>query len=320
MCYSAMVEHDFRKMFREMPPPHVDYAAFADIYERRLENDAIKLPKALDANFYHPKTPDEKRIFDLIQTYNKARTKVLETELFKQKARLGDAERKLKVKETKAALDSQRIASNKIQWHLDKIADIKRTEPKARDSRIFPMHYAPVIIRRDGENIILPMRYHCRPAGKPAFYDQKYDGLYNARRDNLEGFWKDQFGHSHAIALVTGFYENVAKHDFEHRELAPDEKPQNLILNFNPQPPVQMLVACLYSHWQEAGKDDLYSFAAITDEPPPEVSAAGHDRCIVPIKQENVNAWLEPEKTGKEALYDILDDRERPYYEHRLAA
>ena len=38
-----------------------------------------------------------------------------------------------------------------------------------------------------------------------------------------------------------------------------------------------MYVACLWSHWQE-GNEELDSFAAITDEPPPEIAAAGHDR------------------------------------------
>jgi putative SOS response-associated peptidase YedK len=64
----------------------------------------------------------------------------------------------------------------------------------------------------------------------------------------------------------------------------------------------------------------LYSFAAITDEPPPEIAAAGHDRCIIPIKRENVDAWLQPDPGNLAALYAILDDRDRPYYEHRLAA
>ena len=62
------------------------------------------------------------------------------------------------------------------------------------------------------------------------------------------------------------------------------------------------------------------SFAAITDEPPPEVAAAGHDRCIIPIRAENVDAWLSPDRGNLKALYAVLDDRERPYYEHRLAA
>jgi putative SOS response-associated peptidase YedK len=81
-----------------------------------------------------------------------------------------------------------------------------------------------------------------------------------------------------------------------------------------------MLIACLWSRWTAEGEPDLLSFAAITDDPPPEVSAAGHDRCVIPIKLEQVDAWLNPDPKNLEALYAILDDRERPYYEHRLAA
>ena len=50
-----------------------------------------------------------------------------------------------------------------------------------------------------------------------------------------------------------------------------------------------------------------------------EVAAAGHDRCIIPIKPENLDAWLDP-KGDTSAMYRVLDDRERPYYKHRLAA
>ena len=54
--------------------------------------------------------------------------------------------------------------------------------------------------------------------------------------------------------------------------------------------------------------------------PPPEVLMAGRDRGIVPIKSENVDAWLNPDPSNLAPQYAILDDRERPYYEHRLAA
>jgi putative SOS response-associated peptidase YedK len=81
-----------------------------------------------------------------------------------------------------------------------------------------------------------------------------------------------------------------------------------------------MWVACLWSRWSAPGESDLLSFAAITDEPPPEIAAAGHDRCIVPIKPENVEAWLKPDASNRGALHAILDDKDRPYFEHRLAA
>jgi len=107
---------------------------------------------------------------------------------------------------------------------------------------------------------------------------------------------------------VRTFYENV------------DRDGKNAVLQFTPNNGEGMIVACLYSHWTGKDGEDLWSFAAITDEPPPEVAAAGHDRCIIPIKPEHVDAWLNPDPSTLAARYAILDDRERPYYEHRLAA
>lgn len=76
------------------------------------------------------------------------------------------------------------------------------------------------MVMEQGQRVIKPMRYQCRPAGKPVFYDTKFPGTYNARRDNLEGFWKDLFGFSHGIAVVNAFFENVNQHRAEGRELA----------------------------------------------------------------------------------------------------
>lgn len=81
-----------------------------------------------------------------------------------------------------------------------------------------------------------------------------------------------------------------------------------------------MIVACLYARWKVPSGKDLISFAAVTDEPPPEVAAAGHDRCVVNIKEPNVQAWLSPEGRDLSQLRAILDDIERPYYEHQVAA
>lgn len=99
-----------------------------------------------------------------------------------------------------------------------------------------------------------------------------------------------------------------------------DRNGEKLVLQFDPTPAQQMLVACLWSRTPIPGEPDLWSFSAITDEPPPEVAAAGHDRCIVPIKPENVDTRLNPNLSDLAAQYAILDDRERPYYEHWMAA
>ncbi len=319
MCYAAQVEQELNTL-RNAVKARVDLAAYERLFKRRLTDKTIKIVKGMEANFYHPRNADEERIHDLIQQHYFAETKKLETELFKQKKRLATAERLLQVSENLKASEDQRIAKKKIPWLLDKIADLKRTTVDEDDSRVFPKTYAPVLIVENGERIIRPMRYQCRPAGMPVSFDTQRKGTYNARRDNLEKFWRRQFCHTHAIVLMTGFYEHVAQHTYEHRELREGEKEKDLILHFNPKPTFLMKVACLWSHWTADGEEPLDSFAAITDEPPVEVSAAGHDRCIIPIKDTNLDRWLNPRGFNASEQFAILDDRKRPYYEHRMAA
>jgi putative SOS response-associated peptidase YedK len=321
MCYSALIRSDYRKFVRLFGAT-MSLREFADLFTRRaaLGPTKVKIPKLMELLFSDPQTPEEVEIKALIDAFHVEQASKLEQEVFKQRKRLNDAERKLQVKSTKAALEDQRIATDKIEKAKADLQDLHRTEAVERDGRIFPLTYAPVMVMQEGKRVVMPMRYQCRPAGKPAVYDIKYPGTYNARRDNLEGFWKGQFGYAHGVMLASAFYENVNRHRMEQRELEPDEKVQNVVLEFRPNNAQDMLVACLWSRWRAEGEPDLLSFAAITDEPPSEVAAAGHDRCIIPIRPENVDAWLNPDPKNLKALYDILDDRERPYYEHLLLA
>jgi len=72
----------------------------------------------------------------------------------------------------------------------------------------------------------------------------------------------------------------------------------------------------LWSHWTNPHEPDLYGFAAITDEPPADVASAGHDRCIINLRPEHVEAWLTSEKRGREELQAILSDRAVSAFEH----
>ncbi|WP_250436197.1 SOS response-associated peptidase family protein [Caballeronia sp. ATUFL_F2_KS9A] len=319
MCYSAQIQADYRK-YVKLFGAHMDIEEFARLYFERAEGSKAKIPKAVDDAFREPQTDAESEIKALIDRYNQDQTTKLEQELFKQRTRLADAERTLQSKVTKAATESMRIATAKIEASLRRLEDINRTKPEPRDSRIFPGTYAPVLVMENGRYVVKPMRYQCRIAGKPANYDFKYPGTYNARRDNLEGFWKPCFGYTHGVMLVDVFYENVKKAKYENTLLETHDRDENVVLEFRPNNGQLMHVACLWSRWTAPGQPDLLSFAAITDEPPPEVEAAGHDRCIVPIKVDNIEAWLNPSQSNLNAMYAILDDRDRPYYEHRLAA
>jgi len=58
----------------------------------------------------------------------------------------------------------------------------------------------------------------------------------------------------------------------------------------------------------------------VTDDSPEEIALAGHDRCIIHIKPEHIDAWLNPDPADLAAQYATLDDRNRPFYEYRMAA
>tara|TARA_R110000822_G_scaffold310442_1_gene443216 strand:- start:2295 stop:3251 length:957 start_codon:yes stop_codon:yes gene_type:complete len=318
MCYSAQLHEQYRRYLRETGTT-LDFEAFVKLYGHRPQGSALRRPRAMDALFSDPQTDAERQVQALIAADDKRQIEEWQQELFRQRKRLADAERQLGVKATKKAENDARIAGDKVRRLTAKLRSIQSSELSVADARIYPMWYAPVIVWEGGQRVVKPMRYHCRPAGKPASYDTRYPGCYNARRDNLEGFWKQQFGHHHGVLLVNAFYENVSRHQVEGRELAPGEAEQNVVLEFWPRPQQIMHVACIWSRWVGSDGSELLSFAAITDEPPSEVAAAGHDRCIIPVKPENLDAWFQP-GGDLQGAYRVLDDRERPYYEHRAAA
>ena len=307
MCYSAQIRADYRQYVKQFGA-ELSIEQFVDIFWHRRTDARVKIPKAMEAAFADPMTDAERQIKSCIDEFTALQTLRLEQDLFKQRKRLADADRMLQGKPTKLAAESKRIATDKVAALLGRLGDLRRTDLVDSDSRIFPGHYAPVMVMERGRRVVKPMRYQCRLAGKPALHDANYPGTYNARRDSLEGFWKPLFGYSHGILIVDAFYENV------------DRDGSNAVLEFRPRPAQEMLVACLWSRWSGPGEPDLLSFAAITDEPPEEVAAAGHDRCIIPIRPENIDAWLDPDPANLAAQYAILDDRARPYYEYRLAA
>src|SRR6202035_3284346 len=241
MCYSAQVVQVVRKLHRELGI-RLDYEDAFRLFMRRLDDPSIVISRGFEANFDDPATDLERRIKAAIDEYRSRTATKVEKDLFSQKTRLVNAERSLREKETKKAREDVRIATSKIETLTTKLSDLRRSETTASDNRIFPMVYAGVIIKQGGHNVLTPMRYFCRPAGKPAFYDKKFPGLYNARRDNLEKFWGEQFGHHHALMVVETFFENVQLHASERRQLREGEEEQNVVLQFTPNPPQTMLI------------------------------------------------------------------------------
>lgn len=205
MCYSAQITAAYQKLVR-MTGATLSLQEFAALYAHDPGTKRPKTPKAMDDAFRAGASPAELAVWAEVEQWNRAEATILERELFANRKRLADAERALQVKQTKKAREDVRIAGNKIERAKARLADLQRVEPKDRDSRIFPGVYAPVIVSEGGKLVIKPMLYHCRLAGKPAKYDQRFPGTYNARRDSLEKFWVSAFGHTHGLMVVDTFY------------------------------------------------------------------------------------------------------------------
>ena len=308
MCYSAQIQAAYLKYLRETRAD-MDIDQFVEIFGARMSDSSIRIPRAVERWFDEPRNDAERKIKSLIDEYRGGEITKLEREVFAQKKRLADAERTLTTKVTKAATESKRIAADKIEKAITRLDRLKDVKAHPAEARIFPLHYAPIIVQDGARRVMRLARYHCRKPGEPAFIDRKLPGLYNARRDSLGKYWKELFGLRHAVLLVESFFENV------------DRDGRNQVLHFVPKPAGTMMIACLYSEWMDPeGGSPLLSFAAITDEPPAEVAAAGHDRMIISIKPENLDAWLTPAGRSLEDMQRILADRQAPYYEHEVMA
>jgi putative SOS response-associated peptidase YedK len=308
MCYSAQLQAALARYIRETGA-QMDMDQFVEIFGARVSDTSIRIPRSVERWFDQPGTDAERMIKGFIDEWRGSEIAKLEREAFAQKKRLADAERTLAAKTTKAATESKRIAESKIEKALERLDRLKAEKPHPAEARIFPLHYAPIVMQQGTQRVIRLARYHCRKPNEAAFIDRKLPGLYNARRDSLGKYWKELFGANHAVMLVETFFENV------------DRNGRNEVLHFIPRPAGDMLIACLYAEWMDP-KDGtaLLSFAAITDEPPAEVAAAGHDRMIINLKPANLDVWLKPQGHSLDELQQVLADRQAPYYEHEVMA
>jgi putative SOS response-associated peptidase YedK len=319
MCYSALVRQDLQWLVKRYGA-EIAWEMFEELFRKRLDDPGIKLCRALDVFVMRMEGERALRSQAYIEQYRVQQAHAWEQELFQQRTRLTTAQRKLAKKETKEARNHERIATDKIATLTAKLATLRSDALDTPDMRIFRMTYAPVIVGEGERRLIRPLRYLCRLPGTPASFDEKYPGIYNARRDSLNAFWAPLYRRNHGILVADCFFEKVERHVYERRELAAGEKPSFFDLQFDPDSHEPMTIACVWAHWTGEGQPALDSFAAITDNPPPEILATGHTRCVIPLKEANVREWLSPGRVGEGRLGEILSTRGVPYFEHRIAA
>jgi putative SOS response-associated peptidase YedK len=287
----------------------MDIDQFAEIFGWRERTPTLRILRAVERWFDDPKGDGEQQIADLIARHNARHVTALEQEIFSQRKRVADAKRKLAIKHTKSAANDLRVGTAKMEKALRDLPLFKGRQAFALDARTFAMRFIPLVVGVDGKPVLRLARYHLRRPGDPPSEDIAKPGLYNARRDNLERYWRKQFGSSHGLMLMWSFFEWVDHPDGSKVEL-----------HFAPEVPQLMYVPCLYAQWQGDDGTKLPCFAAITDEPPPEVAAAGHNRCPINLTHDAAMRWLHPQGLSAQELQSLLDQRQHPLYAHRILA
>jgi putative SOS response-associated peptidase YedK len=300
MCYSSLLAKTYEE-YVEMFRAPFDMGAFHQLYRQRELDLLLKIPAALD---------DILIAVDPINGGNiRESTRRWRAACATESARLDGEIFDLETIAPKNRTAAQKEALKTAKSRRKRLGTALQTKSVEGDTyRIYPKYFAPVIIDQGGQRKTVPMRYRVLPRTGVEIPDQY--NLFNARRDSLMTArnWKSLFGRKHALFPFLRFYEWV---------ITPAGKTE---ISFVPDGYPSMWAASLYEEYNHPQLGLIRSFAMVTDEPPPEVRAAGHDRCPVFIRESCIDAWLQLQGQTPAALDALLDERQPVYFSHTRAA
>jgi len=312
MCYSAQIASDFRTYQRLGGDLDLDAYIQMAGWSKKHGTWTQRVPKGLRNAFLDSTDPAEQDAKAAALDAYQAAALALEEELAAQGARLAKAKAVLAgPKPTKKAENDQRVAAKKIAAARAKLVEVHDHAVGDGYDRIWPGGITPVLMRdpATGERRVVPMRYRCRLPSWTEVDEKKWDGTYNARRDKLSTAWRELWGATHGVMVARRIYESVALHRLDRRALVPGEREVPVEIEFRPEPEQDLLLACLWRYVEPEGDEPgFYTVAAITGAPLPDFAAAGHDRSVIAIKPEHLDAWLNPQASSLGEMVAILDD------------
>ncbi len=232
--------------------------------------------------------------------------------------------------------------------HFDSFSGAIEIRQQLADSlvRVFPGNQAAVLTHK---NSLVLMRYGTFPPD--SIQNPNRYTSYNARFDNLKShFWSNAFMVGHGMIHVEKFFEWVAVKDlisagvvqldlvqqeFRKQEAARKDKflKQNklykktkaeltdplfreITIEFTPPTGVQLFAPVIFSQ----NKDKDFGFAIVTNDPPPAIQRAGHDRCPIFLTPQAALDWLHFSEKNQAEIFEILGQTITPEFSHQLAA
>lgn len=309
MCYSAKLKQDFRELQRRYMGK-LEWDEFLQMVrqrERGIEHDfEMKIPDELVAGLIDMGGTAAREIELHQRRWKVAEQRRLEAAIEFARKELLDAEERFKVKATKTAQNAVATKGRKVERAQRALES--SVAAAGGEYRIYPYYFAPVIVSDGSKRLVVPARYRILPRTGVEVPNQY--NVFNARRDSLQVVrsWKPLFGRQHALFPFERFYEWVARDSGK------------VEISFNPDGHDGMHAAALFEIYCHPELGPIRSFAMVTDEPPPEVSSAGHDRCPVFLQSDLIDDWLSPAGKSLEQLDGFLDHKEPTFYSHALAA
>ena len=205
------------------------------------------------------------------------------------------------------AYQTEYLDISKIKFNDFAGIDPKKTP--GSDDRFYPKWWTQVLRSKGNELEFSPLRYQLLPhfaeknkytMKNPKTGRDKEIKTFNARLDGLETrlAWRNLFGKKHGLLPLKAFYEWVPS------------KGKPKLIEFKPSSGEILWTACLWDKWTD-GKEEIESFAIITDDPHPDVISMGHDRTPIFLKEDCLQYWLNPEKETSDELYEILREKKQ---------
>lgn len=242
------------------------------------------------------------------------------------------------------------ISQSKIQAY-EKASDLNPSRYPPLSPRIYPGHYAPVVFKRNQRQDVSFMRYGAYPPNKLG--EKVRYKTFNARRDNLRSFfWSEAFMHFHGFVIVEKFYEWVVVRDLikdgrvslddvklvferqkdlrrqkieksgvKYKPTAAEKKDpldRSIIVEFRPTTADNFVAPVIFSIKKNNEGVDA-GFAIVTDDPPTEVLAAGHDRTPIFLSEHVISEWIDVQEGHSDDFFlDLLGRRSSLIFTYQI--
>jgi putative SOS response-associated peptidase YedK len=153
----------------------------------------------------------------------------------------------------------------------------------AIDKRYLPHSFAPVIVSKNTDRLLTPMRFSLIPSWSTE--PKVKFATHNARIESIteKPTWRVPFQSQHCLLPLTSFFESV----YEGPEAGH-------IIRFSQENNKLLFAAGIFDHWKDEAepKKSFFSFSILTREPSKYIEEHGHDRTPIFVKDDFAFDWL----------------------------